>query len=263
MNEGEGRIRIEAQGPRWDLVLDRPRRRNAFGGTMREDLATALQEAASRWPEVRVVVLRGEGGAFCAGGDVENLQRLRESSDLEGLRSLLSRGAAVIRAVRAFPGPVVAVADGPAMGAGLALYCSAAVRIASTKASFGMAFVRIGLHPDWGAAALVTEAVGPSRARELAVTGRVVGADEAYRMGLCHHLAAPEDLGSVVDPIVRSLCDAAPLAQAAIQRTFMDSALEQAFERESAAQAELFGTADLDEGLRAFLEKRPARYEGR
>lgn len=260
----DGRIRIERAGARWDVILDRPKRRNAFGGRMREDLAAAFLDAAKCWPEVRVVVLRGEGGPFCAGGDVEALDRMREAGDSEALRQLLQLGANAIRAVRAFPGPVVAFADGPAMGAGLALFSACPVRVATERATFGMAFVRIGLHPDWGGAALVAEAVGASRAQEWALSGRVVGAAEAERAALVHHCVAAQDAEAALSSIVEPLIAGAPLAQKEIRRTFRgaDTTLEAAFAREQEAQAALFGSADLREGLRSFLEKRKAGFVG-
>ena len=145
--EDVGRILLEHRGARLDIVLDRPSRRNAFGGTMREDLAEAFEDACAQWQDgsVRVIVLRGAGGSFSAGGDVAALSRMHGTEDQGGLRELLEKGERVVRAIRAFPGPVIASIDGPAVGAGLTLALACDLRMCTDQSKFGMAFAKIGL----------------------------------------------------------------------------------------------------------------------
>ncbi len=263
----EGRIVVEPRGDRLDIVLDRPGRMNAMGGTMREDLAEAFEDAADRWEhgELRVIVLRGAGGAFCAGGDVANLLRMHEAGDEAGLRELLEKGERVVRAVRAFPGPVIASIDGPAVGAGLTLALACDLRICSDRSKLGMAFAKIGLHPDWGGTFLLTRTVGESRALELCLTARIVGGPEAARIGLVHQSVADAEHGERVDRTAARLAAGAPRTQALIKDSvysIRDLGFTGGFDREATAQLEAFGTADAAEGFRAFLEKRKPNYTG-
>lgn len=264
----EGDIVLEQHGHILHVVLDRPAKKNAFGGTMREDLASAL-EAASRMfaaNDVRVVVIRGARGSFCAGGDVANLLRMKEADDGASLLELLARGERVVRAIRAFPGPVIAAIDGPAVGAGLTLALACDLRICSERSRLGMAFVKVGLHPDWGGSWLLAQVVGPARATELAMTGRLLHAEEAGRIGLVHTVVPDDDWADVVAKRADQLAASAPKTLALIKETFLEiggRSLDQGFTRERQAQHAAFATADAEEGLRAFLEKRAANYRGR
>jgi len=264
----DGRIRVEPRGDRLDIVLDRPGRMNAMGGTMREDLAEAFEDAAERWEagELRVVVLRGDGGAFCAGGDVANLLRMHEADDALGLRTLLEKGERVVRAVRAFPGPVIASIDGPAVGAGLTLALACDLRVCSHRSKLGMAFAKIGLHPDWGGTFLLTRTVGEARALELCLTARIVEGPEAERLGLVHESVPDPDHAARVDRLAARLAGGAPRTQALIKDSvysIRDLGFTGGFDREATAQLEAFATEDAAEGFRAFLEKRRAKYAGK
>jgi len=268
MSEDTGRIRVERAGSRLDVVLDRPSRRNAMGGTMREDLAEVFEVAAGDWErgDVRVIVLRGEGGAFCAGGDVANLLRMHSSGDDEGLRTLLSKGERVVRAIRAFPGPVIASIDGPAVGAGLTLALACDLRVCTDESMLGMAFAKIGLHPDWGGTFLLTRAVGEARALDLCLTARIVLGPEAERIGLVHHSVPASEHAARVDKLAGRLAKGAPRTQALIKDSvylIRELGFTGGFGREAEAQAAAFATEDAAEGFRAFLEKRKPDYQGR
>ncbi len=265
---GDGDIVLEQHGQILHIILDRPDKKNAFGGTMREDLALALEAAGRAHPsdDVRVIVIRGEGDSFCAGGDVANLLKLKENEDGAALLELLARGERVVRAVRAFPGPVIAAIDGPAVGAGLTLALACDLRICSTRSRFGMAFIGIGLHPDWGGSWLLAQTVGDARARELSLSGRLFDAAEAERIGLVHEVVGDDDWASTVAKRADRLAAQAPRTMALIKETFNAMAgrsLDEGFTRERQAQHAAFGTQDVAEGLSAFVEKRRANYEGR
>ncbi len=264
----DGDIVLEQHGQILHVILDRPAKKNAFGGTMREDLAHALEAAARLFEsdDVRVLIIRGAGGSFCAGGDVANLLRMKEADDGAGLLELLARGERVVRAIRAFPGPVIAAIDGPAVGAGLTLALACDLRICSGRSKLGMAFVRVGLHPDWGGSWMLSQVVGQARATELAMTGRVLGAAEAERIGLVHSVAADDAWAHVIARTADRLAASAPKTLSLIKETFLGMpgrSLDDGFARERQAQHAAFATADAAEGFRAFLEKRPALYEGR
>jgi len=264
----DGAIVLSQEGKVLTITLDRPEKKNAFGGTMREDLAQAIERARAGFDDdsIRVIVIRGAGDSFCAGGDVANLLRLREADDGAGLLELLGRGEHVVRAIRAFPGPVLAAIDGPAVGAGLTLALACDLRIASDRSRFGMAFVRIALHPDWGGTWLLAQAVGPARAKELALTGRLVDSAEAGAIGLVHQVVPANDWEDAVTLQARRLASAAPLTLALIKRSFDaigGMSLDDAFVRERQAQHAAFHTEDAVEGFQAFLQKRRATYTGR
>lgn len=264
----DGNILLSQDGKILTITLDRPERKNAFGGTMREDLADAIETARRGFENdsIRVIVLRGAGDSFCAGGDVKNLAGLKATNDGAGLLELLAKGERVVRAIRMFPGPVLAAIDGPAVGAGLTLALACDVRIASDRSRFSMAFVRLGLHPDWGGSWTLTRAVGPSRAKELALTGRLVEAPEAERIGLVHRVVPVEGWAEAVQKQAERLAGSAPLTLALIKETF-DTAhrrnLDETFARERQAQHAAFDTDDAAEGFVAFLEKRRPEFASR
>lgn len=263
----DGDIVLEQHGRILHVILDRTEKKNAFGGTMREDLARALEAARDAYAadDVRVVVIRGAGGSFCSGGDVANLLRLKEADDGASLLELLARGERVVRAVRAFPGAVIAAIDGPAVGAGLTLALACDLRICSSRSRFGMAFVRIGMHPDWGGSWLLAETVGNARAKELSMSGRLIDAAEAERIGLVHTVVESEAWAEAVARDAERLAEHAPTTLALIKETFGEMqgrTLTQGFTRERQAQYAAFATADAEEGLRAFVERRTPVYRG-
>ena len=262
-----GDIVLDQDGKVLQITLDRPDKKNAFGGTMREDLAFALETAREQFEAdaIRAIVLRGAGDSFCAGGDVANLLRLKEANDGAGLLALLAAGERVVRAIRACPGPVIAAIDGPAVGAGLTLALACDVRIASARSRFGMAFVGIALHPDWGGSWSLTQAVGPARAKELALTGRIIDSDEALRIGLVHTVTPDAEWGDAVQRQASRFARSAPRTLALIKQTFDDisgRSLDDALVRERQAQHAAFATDDAAEGFTAFLEKRRPTYRG-
>src|SRR5260370_29682899 len=133
------------------VSLNRPDRLNAFVGHMRRDLAEALEEAGSD-PHVRVVVLTGEGRAFCAGGDVQFMAELIERNDTEEFTRILGAARRVVFAIRQMTKPAIASIEGPASGAGFNLALACDLRIASSTSTFSQSFVKLGFHPEWGGA---------------------------------------------------------------------------------------------------------------
>jgi 2-(1,2-epoxy-1,2-dihydrophenyl)acetyl-CoA isomerase len=199
--------------------LNRPDKLNAFTGTMREDLLTALR-ACEDDADVRVVVITGAGRAFCAGGDVESMSGLQKSGDVVSFRKLLDAGRDVILQIATMRKPVIAAINGIAAGArcNLALACD--YRIAAEGAKLSESFVRIGLHPDWGGTWLLPRLVGRSKAMEILMTGRMVDATEALAIGMIDRIAS--DLIAETDQFARTLA-AAPIALAGIKRALLAS----------------------------------------
>ena len=252
-----------ADGVAW-ITLNRPERLNAFAGTMRDDLDQAINEAGQR-QGVRVVVITGTGRGFSTGADLAVTSALAAQRDEEGFAALVQAGMRVIRRLRSVPQPVIAAINGPAAGAGASLALACDVRIASEAGSIGFTFNRIGLHPDWGATYFLPRMVGLGRATELILSGRIVPAAEAERIGLVDRVIPSERFRDEVRAYATALAAKPPLALAAAKRTLARSLvgdLEEVLLAEFAAQMECFRSADAREGIGAFVEKRTPTFTG-
>jgi enoyl-CoA hydratase/carnithine racemase len=247
------------------ITLNRPGRLNAFVGHMRRDLAEALEEAGSD-PQVRVVVITGEGRAFCAGGDVQFMAELIEHHDAEEFARLLGAARRVVLAIRQMTKPVIASIGGPASGAGFNLALACDLRIASTTATFSQSFVKLGFHPDWGGTYFLPRLVPSNIACELFFLGDTIDAREAFQLGLINRLVAPEELEAETRKLAERLRDGAAVSIAAAKHAVYASehdTVEKMLQYEVEAQARCFESEDGREGVRAFLEKRPPRFTGR
>src|SRR5215470_15106269 len=155
------------------LVMNRPDKLNALNN----ELATALNHSLDRIGKddsVRVVVLRGAGRAFCAGGDLAAIGRGRQARDSKQLEPILRAGMGAVLRMRTMPQPVVAAVNGAAAGAGMNLALGADIRIAADDAMFGQSFARVGLFPDYGGTYFLPQLVGPSKAAEMFYTGDMI-----------------------------------------------------------------------------------------
>ena len=244
------------------VTLNRPDRLNAFFGSMRDEIAEALEEMAES-PAVRVVVVTGRGRAFCAGADVGYMADLLERGAYDEANLLVTAGRRVIRTIIEMPKPVIAALNGPAAGAGANLALACDLRIASDRAALGQSFNRVGLAPDWGGSWLVPRLVGRARAAELFFLAEMVDAAEAERIGLVNRVVPHEDLDAEVGEIAARLAKKPALALAAAKqalRRSLSADLEEMLEFEVRAQNEALRSADALEGARAFLEKREPRF---
>jgi len=243
------------------LTLNRPERRNALDVALITALSARLA-AAGEDRAVRCVVLTGAGGAFCAGADLKEVMTGAQDPDAGDVMERAYNPA--IRAIRRMPKPVVAAVDGVATGYGASLALAADIRLASERARFALIFARVGLTLDGGASWFLPRLVG-LRAYELALTGDLIDAAEAHRIGLVNHVHPAPDLGRETAALARRLAAGAPLALAAIKANLnaaLGPALDAVLEDERIAQRRLFASADVREGAMAFIEKRPARFTG-
>ena len=243
------------------LTLNRPERRNELDVALITALARRLA-AAGEERAVRCVVLTGAGGAFCAGADLKEVMTGAQDADAGDVMERAYNPA--IRAIRRMPKPVIAAVDGVATGYGASLALAADIRLASERARFALIFARVGLTLDGGASWFLPRLVG-LRAYELALTGDLIDAAEAYRIGLVNHVHPVADLAREAAALARRLAAGAPLALAAIKANLnaaLGPALDAVLEDERIAQRRLFASADVREGAMAFIEKRPARFTG-
>jgi len=257
-------IRTETQNHVTTITLDRPEKLNAFSGTMREDLLAALHAADSD-PSCRVVVITGAGRAFCAGGDVDFMSGLQEDADVARFQTLLDAGRDIVTTIAEMAKPVVAAINGVAAGAGCNLALACDYRIASEAARLGETFVRIGLHPDWGGTWFLPRLVGPGRALEILMTGRMVDSSEALAIGMVDRVVAAAELASETAMLARAIAQGPPLAIAGIKRALAASrvnTLRAQTDLENENQIGAFRSHDAREGMTAFFEKRPPKFEG-
>jgi len=249
-------IRTEAGVLR--LTMNRPERLNALTAAMSDRVAAELEGAATR-DDVRVVLVAGAGGAFCSGADLSGADA-HQNFDVTSL----DRANRIIRAVTGLDKPVVAAVDGVAAGVGCSTALACDLVVASPRASFLLAFARIGLMPDGGATATVAASVGRARAMRMALLGEALDAQEAYDAGLVSHLAA-DDFEGTVEGLVARLAAGPPLSYAATKKAVNAATLghlHDALERERTGQSILLRTADVAEGMRAFGAKRKPVFRG-
>ena len=248
------------------LTLNRPERMNALGGTLREDLYDALTRASGD-AAVRVVVITGAGRGFCAGGDVKAMNEAKEAGRERSLTERIAPGRdRTLLAMRDAPQPIIAAVNGAAAGAGMNLALACDIRIASTAARFSQAFVKRGLHPDWGGTYFLPRLVGMARACELVFTGDVVDAAEALRLGLVSRVVKPEALMPTTLELARKIAAGPPVAIRLARRALYRNAeadLREALEYETFAQNACLETEDAREGIRAFVDKRAPVFRGR
>ncbi len=247
------------------ITLNRPERLNALAGHMRRDLAEALEEAGSD-PHVRVVILAGEGRAFCAGGDVHFMAELVERNHAEEFARLLGAARRVILAIRQMTKPVIASIEGACAGAGFNLALACDLRIASSTATFSQSFVKLGFHPDWGGSYFLPRMVPSNIACEMFFLGDAIDAQKALQLGLVNRVVAPEELENETRKLAERLREGPAVSITAAKHAVYASehdTLEQMLQYEVDAQLRCFQSEDGREGVRAFLAKRPPRFTGR
>lgn len=171
------------------VTLDRPEKRNALTVAATKELADAIRKAASSY---RVIVITGEGSAFCAGGDFQELARFASKNPKAAADDLYEGFQSLILAIREVEVPVIAAVNGHAMGAGMDLALACDLRVAAIEARFGQVWVRVGLVPGTGGAFWVSWLAGPGRAAEMVLTGKHVDAETAHSWGLVNEVVAQE-----------------------------------------------------------------------
>jgi enoyl-CoA hydratase/carnithine racemase len=256
------RIVRERDGAIGWIRINRPERLNAFVGAMREEVLHALQEYEHD-DEVRCIIITGAGPAFSTGGDITAMAELLEQDDRSRFEASLRTGAEIVMQIDAMTKPVIAAINGVAAGAGACLALACDLRIASENASIGFAFMRIGLHPDWGGSYFLPRLVGPAMAAELIFTGGMVSAERGERLGLFNRVVPAAQLEAAARGFAGEVA-AAPagvLADAKrVLRSSLSATLPEVLQLEIEAQLRTFGSPDCIEGITAFVNKRAPRF---
>ena len=247
------------------LTLNRPDSLNSLDVGLKEALIEALQAAAGD-PAVRAVALTGAGRGFCVGQDLRELEGVYRAGESPDFAALLERHyAPTIRLLAGMPKPTVAVVNGVAAGAGVSLALACDLRRAGAATRFRLAFSGIALVPDAGATWHLPRLVGLSKAMEIALLGDWVDAAEALRIGLVNRVYPTQELAARAEEALATLAAGPTLAFAgtkALLRSSFQADLDQALTAEADAQAASGQTNDHQEGVRAFLEKRPPKFLG-
>lgn len=214
-----GALQWGADGARGVVVLCRPRKRNALGREVLQGLAEAAAWFDGR-PEVRVIVLQGEGPSFCGGADIEDFAALLSGGDLhESGRQIAAVGRAAIDAIRGLSAVTVASVHGHAIGGGLLLMAACDLRVAADDLVMSLPEVDLGIPLTWGGLALLQAEVGVGRTRDLVMTGRRWTAEEAHAAGFVHRCVPADDRQRVTEALVQGLLEkpALPLSMTKTQ----------------------------------------------
>ncbi len=244
------------------VTIHRPEKLNALNQKVMAELSACFEDIHED-TEVRAVILSGAGEkSFVAGADVSELAA---QDPVQG-KQTSTRGQKILDFIEDLGKPVIAAVNGYALGGGCELAMACTLRIASENARFGQPEVKLGIIPGYAGTQRLPRFVGKGRALELILTGEPISAQEAYRIGLVNQVVAAKDLIVAAEALARKIMANGPLA-VKFSIEAVNHGMEMTQEEGQFLEATLFGlcctTADMKEGTRAFLEKRPAKFVGR
>lgn len=248
------------------LTLNQPEIRNALTEEIALGILDSLNEITAS--DARCLVVEGADGAFSAGGDIDSMiEGIEEDIPLEErVRHIVETTGRAIARVNAFPLPTVAKIQGTAFGAGANLAIACDVQLASESSQISFGFRQVGLAIDAGTSYLLPRIVGLNTAQELVLTGKLVEAQRAERLGLFNHVYPDEAFDDRADELIAEIATGPTVALRTSKRLVregLDRSMEQALHDEAAAQAAIFETRDHEEGVQAFQERRDPDFEGR
>ncbi len=255
-------VRFEIEGPVAKVIINRPDKLNALS----INTVIELHEAFSRIKkdnDIRVVIFSGEGGkAFAAGADIGELLL----QDMVGGKDFSTRGHELCNLIENLGKPVLAVIDGFALGGGCELAMAATIRIVTENSKLGQPEINLGTIPGYGGTQRLARLLPRGIAMELLLTGRIIDAEEALRLGLVNMVIKKDNLQKEVDDFVKLLLNKPPFALKACMEA-VNHGVEVSFENGCKIETNLFamtcGTEDMKEGMRAFLEKRKPVFKGK
>ena len=243
------------------ITFNDPANLNAMGEDMAAEFVALVEKIRVEHSGCRCIIMTGAGRAFSAGGNLEMLERKQQLSEAENQRLMLKFYHSFL-GILSLNVPLVAAINGHAIGAGLCLAAACDVRVASDQAKFGVTFTRLGLHPGMGGTFFLPRVLGYAAAAELMLSGRVVDAAEAMRIGLVSKVVPSADLMSQAEALASEIASCGPEANRAVLQTLRagSTTLAAALERESSCQSLSYKSAEFKEGVRAAIEKRKAVF---
>lgn len=258
-------IRVETRDAVVELVLDRPEMLNPLDRQSAEELCEILEHVRPR-EDVRAVLLRGEGRAFSAGGNIKEMERSLGGNPAAFFEAPLGKIHEAALALAGLPQPVVGALHGFVSGAGFNFALCCDLLLCSPDTRFNQAFVRLGLVPDTGGTFFLPRLVGARRALELFLLGDFIDAERALELGIVNRVVPAGELLAEARELASRLAAGPTRAYAEIKRLVLESAgatLSRAMHAERQAQLRVAATSDFEEGVRAFFEKRAPRFRGR
>lgn len=255
-------IRFETDGPLAIITISREKVRNALNHATNLEIAEALRQVEAD-PQLRVAIITGAGDrAFVAGADINELQALASAEEARAFSETIHAVGNWIAGMRKI---VIAAINGYALGGGCELAMSCDLRIAADSAMFGQPEINLGIIPGWGGTQRLTRLVGPGMSKLLNLTGELISAAEAQRIGLVERVVPAAELLPEARKLGLTIAGKAPLAVAAIKQAInrgMDMSLADACAYEAALFGTIAASQDAKEGTSAFLEKRAAQWRG-
>jgi enoyl-CoA hydratase len=243
------------------IWLNQPESLNAMSEQMAIDFRCLVNKLAEKKTSYRALIISGKGKAFSAGGDLEMLEKKTALDQQENQRRMEEFYASFL-SILDLNIPLIAAINGAAVGAGLCLASACDIRVCSENAKLGFTFVKLGLHPGMGGTYFLPRVVGDAMARELMLTGRIIDASEAQRIGLVSQVHAPDQLQENAVKVAQEVATNGPLAVTQVIATLRKDrdALESSLRHEAVCQSENYASADFKEGIRAVREKRIPQY---
>lgn len=255
-------VNLEKKNSVGVITIDRPEAMNSLNSDVLNELSATVDKAESD-PDVKCIIVTGAGRAFVAGADIANMQPLNEEEGFKFGRL----GQEVFRKIETLKKPVIAAVNGFALGGGCELAMACDIRIAGEKAKFGQPEVGLGITPGYSGTQRLPRLVGKGKAMELILTGEIIGADEACKIGLANKVVPQEELMDQALALAEKIAGNAPLAVSFSKQAITEGLETADMDKAIMIEAELFGkcfaTEDQKEGMTAFLEKRPAAYKGK
>ena len=258
-------FRFEMDGAVARITLNRPERKNPLTFESYAELRDLFRDLTYA-DDVKAVVLTGEGGNFCSGGDVHEIIGPLTRLDMPGLLAFTRMTGDVVKAMRACPQPVIAAIDGICAGAGALLALGSDMRLGTARSKTAFLFTRVGLAGcDMGACALLPRMIGQGRATELLMTGRAMGGEEGERWGFFNRLCAPDALQAEAIALAQELVAGPTFAHGMTKKMLQQEwnmGVDEAIEAEAQAQAICMATNDFHRAYHAFVAKRKPVFEG-